>query len=151
MGITGLAPTRPAGDLIQGKSAGCAGGCDAQVNDCRGPFGRAGGHAGGRAANPAGFVDSLVSDALVVIKDESLGDQDRQARFEALLQHGFDMPRIARFVLGRYWTAASDDQRQAFAQLFEHWVVQTYASRLKAIPASRSRSPARATRARARW
>jgi phospholipid transport system substrate-binding protein len=81
--------------------------------------------------SPAGFVDSLVSDALVVIKDESLSDQDRQARFEALLQHGFDMPRIARYVLGRYWTAASDDQRQAFAQLFERWVVQTYASRLK--------------------
>ncbi len=81
--------------------------------------------------SPAGFVDSLVSDALVVIKDESLSDQDRQARFEALLQRGFDMPRIARYVLGRYWTAASDDQRQAFAQLFERWVVQTYASRFK--------------------
>jgi phospholipid transport system substrate-binding protein len=81
--------------------------------------------------SPAAFVNGLVSDALVVIKDERLSDQDRQARFEALLQRGFDMPRIARYVLGRYWTAASDDQRQAFAQLFERWVVQTYASRLK--------------------
>jgi phospholipid transport system substrate-binding protein len=81
--------------------------------------------------SPAGFVNGLVSDALVVIKDEGLSDQDRQARFEALLQRGFDMPRIARYVLGRYWTAASDDQRQAFAELFQRWVVQTYAMRFK--------------------
>jgi len=87
-----------------------------------------------RAEEPqsaAGFVDGLVSDALVVIKDEGLSDQDRQARFEALLQRGFDMPRIARYVLGRYWTTASDNERQAFAQLFQRWVVQTYASRFR--------------------
>ncbi|HUK58095.1 MAG TPA: ABC transporter substrate-binding protein [Stellaceae bacterium] len=79
----------------------------------------------------AAFVDSLVSDALVVIKDGNLSDGDRQARFEALLQRGFDMPRIARYVLGRYWNSASDNDRQAFAQLFQRWVVQIYAMRFK--------------------
>jgi phospholipid transport system substrate-binding protein len=81
--------------------------------------------------NAATFVDGLMADALVVIKDQTLSDQDREARFEALLERGFDMPRIARYVLGRYWTTASDNERQAFAQLFQRWVVQTYASRFK--------------------
>ena len=82
--------------------------------------------------NPAAsFIDSLINDAIVVIKDQALSDQDRQQRFEALLQRGFDMPRIARFVLGRYWLSASDDDRQTFARLFQRWVVQTYASRFK--------------------
>lgn len=80
---------------------------------------------------PATFVGGLVSDALVVIKDGSLSDQGRQQRFEALLQRGFDMPKIARYVLGRYWISASDNDRQSFAQLFQRWVVQTYASRFK--------------------
>ena len=83
------------------------------------------------STSAASFVDGLVGDAIVVIKDQNLSAQDRQQRFEALLQRGFDMPRIARYVLGRYWTTASDDERQSFARLFQHWVVQTYASRFK--------------------
>lgn len=83
------------------------------------------------SSSAASFVDGLVGDAIVVIKDQNLSDQDRQQRFEALLQRGFDMPRIARYVLGRYWTTASGDERQSFARLFQHWVVQTYTSRFK--------------------
>ncbi len=79
----------------------------------------------------ASFIDGLVAEAIGVIKDQNLNDQDRQQRFAALLQRGFDMPRIARYVLGRYWLTASDDDRQAFARLFERWVVQTYAARFK--------------------
>jgi phospholipid transport system substrate-binding protein len=41
------------------------------------------------------------------------------------------MPRIARYVLGRYWLGASDQDRQAFASLFRRWVVRTYAVRFK--------------------
>jgi len=80
---------------------------------------------------PSSFVDGVVSDAIVVIKDPSLSDQDRRQRFEALLERGFDMPRIARYVLGRYWLTASDQERQDFAQLFQHWLVETYAMRFR--------------------
>jgi phospholipid transport system substrate-binding protein len=86
---------------------------------------------GPQPQTPSAFIDGLVSDALVVIKDASLSDQDRQQRFQALLERGFDMPRIARYVLGRYWTTASDSERQAFAQLFDRWVVRIYAMSFK--------------------
>jgi phospholipid transport system substrate-binding protein len=81
--------------------------------------------------SPAGFIDALVSQAIDTIKDQSLSDGVREQRFDALLERGFDMPRIARYVLGRYWAGASDQERQAFADLFQRWVVRTYAMHFK--------------------
>ena len=47
-------------------------------------------------------------------------------------QSGFDMERIGRAVLGRYWRAASPEQRAEFLRLFEDFVVRVYAGRLSA-------------------
>ncbi|HEV2098325.1 MAG TPA: ABC transporter substrate-binding protein, partial [Stellaceae bacterium] len=51
--------------------------------------------------------------------------------FNTLLRSGFDIPRIARFVLGRYWVSASDQERARFGELFAQWVVRTYSARFK--------------------
>lgn len=83
------------------------------------------------ASDPSGLVNNLVSQAIANIKDQQAAQADREAKFRALLEAGFDIPRISRFVLGRYWNAATDDQRQHFAGLFEEWVVRTYSSRFK--------------------
>ncbi|HLI23279.1 MAG TPA: ABC transporter substrate-binding protein [Stellaceae bacterium] len=81
------------------------------------------------AADPAALINQLVSQAIGIITDKQESEQDRQAKFRDLLQSGFDIPRISRFVLGRYWNAASDEQRQQFSRLFEDWVVDTYSAR----------------------
>jgi phospholipid transport system substrate-binding protein len=78
----------------------------------------------------AGFIDSLVGQALDTLRDKSLAEAARVQRFDALLQRDFDLPRIARYVLGRYWSQATAADRGAFAELFERWAVRTYASRL---------------------
>ena len=83
------------------------------------------------ANDPSGLINNLVNQAIANIKDQQAGEADREAKFRALLEAGFDIPRISRFVLGRYWNAATDDQRQHFAGLFEDWVVRTYAMRFK--------------------
>jgi len=80
--------------------------------------------------DPANFVDGLVASALQTLRNPALADSEREAQLGAMLTRDFDIPRIARYVLGRYWTTASDAERQAFAQLFQRWVVRTYASRL---------------------
>lgn len=86
----------------------------------------------GRAApqDAAGFIDGMVGQALDTLRDQSLTEAAREERFDALLQRGFDMPRIARYVLGRYWQQANEADRAAFAQLFERWLVRSYAARL---------------------
>ena len=80
---------------------------------------------------PATFVDGLVQQALTMLNNPQMPDSEREQRFSTLLQSGFDIPRIARFVLGRYWLSASDQERSQFNQLFTQWVVQTYSARFK--------------------
>ncbi|HYL33353.1 MAG TPA: ABC transporter substrate-binding protein [Stellaceae bacterium] len=81
--------------------------------------------------DPATFVDGLVQQALTILRNPQMPDTQREERFGTLLRSGFDIPRIARFVLGRYWLSASDQERAQFNQLFTQWVVRTYSARFK--------------------
>ena len=83
------------------------------------------------ATDPAAFVDGLVQQALTILRNPQMPDAQREQRFNSLLHSGFDIPRIARFVLGRYWLSANDQDRSQFSQLFADWVVQTYSARFK--------------------
>jgi phospholipid transport system substrate-binding protein len=58
---------------------------------------------------------------------------ERLARFRQLFRADFDGPAIARFVLGRYWRSASEEERQEFLKLFEDYVVYVYGTRLSEL------------------
>jgi len=83
------------------------------------------------ATDPAGFVNGMIQQALDILRDKQMTDADRQQKFSTMLNMNFDIPKISRFVLGRYWSTASDDDRNAFNQLFAEWVVRTYSQRFK--------------------
>jgi len=46
---------------------------------------------------------------------------------------GPDVPGIARFVLGRYWRSASEQEQQEYLKLFEDYVVFVYGTRLSSF------------------
>jgi len=81
--------------------------------------------------DPSTFVNGLVQQALSLLRNPQMPDAQREDRFSTLLHSGFDIPRIARFVLGRYWLSASDQERDQFNHLFAQWVVRTYSARFK--------------------
>jgi len=82
-----------------------------------------------QAADPSALINQLVNQAINVIVDKNSTENLREQKFRSLLQTGFDIPRISHFVLGRYWNVATDDQRKLFSELFEDWIVRTYAAR----------------------
>jgi phospholipid transport system substrate-binding protein len=82
-------------------------------------------------SDPAAFVDGMIQQALTILRNKQMPDATRQQQFSVMLHKNFDIPKIARFVLGRYWTTASDDDRNTFNGLFEQWVVRTYSQRFK--------------------
>jgi phospholipid transport system substrate-binding protein len=55
------------------------------------------------------------------------------ALVEARLVPRFDMPMIARQVLGRHWSQANPEQRARFASAFQRMLVRTYSSALLAF------------------
>jgi phospholipid transport system substrate-binding protein len=81
--------------------------------------------------DPALFIRGLGNRALAVLSP-NVNQNVREARFQQLYEQYFDAPRIARFVLGRYWWLATPDQRRQFRKLFEKYVVFAYSARLSA-------------------
>jgi phospholipid transport system substrate-binding protein len=83
-------------------------------------------------ANPAdavAFMNKLWNRAFEIL-DNKVDPAVRRVRFRQLFQADFDGPGIARFVLGRYWRDASEDERREFLGLFEDYVVFVYTARL---------------------
>jgi phospholipid transport system substrate-binding protein len=69
----------------------------------------------------------------------ALDEGERLRRFRRLFAEGFDIPLIARFVLGRYWRQATDAERAEYLKLFDELVVLTYARRFNEFNAARLR------------
>src|SRR5215472_16180825 len=81
------------------------------------------------ATDATDFMNELWIRAVDVLS-RKISPTVRQARFRELFETDFDVPGIARFVLGRYWRSASEREQQEFLQLFEDYVVFVYSARL---------------------
>ena len=67
----------------------------------------------------------------VAMASASVPMAEKERRFRQLLQSSFDLPGIARFILGRQWQAASPNQRTDFLRLFEDITVDTWVPRFR--------------------
>ena len=86
----------------------------------------------GAALGPKAFVEQFSDSAISTLRDPSLEQRERQTELEQLLRQGFNLDRISKLVLGRHWRTANDQDRQAYSNLFERFVLTTYGRRLNA-------------------
>jgi len=84
------------------------------------------------AADPNVFMNELWGRTVEVL-GKNVPRTERLARFRQLFQADFDVPGIARFVLGRYWRRASEQEQQEYLKLFEDYVVFVYGTRLSSF------------------
>ena len=82
------------------------------------------------AETPVTFVERLGSDALDVLDNEDLTKDQRMDAFLRVLDAGFDIDAMGRFVLGRYWRTANEMERKEYLMLFRERVARLFASRL---------------------
>lgn len=80
--------------------------------------------------SPVSFVRAFGDEAIAMLRDRSAAEVDRRQRFESLVRGGFDLPLVAQLALGRYWRTATPEQRAGYVELFERFVLDTYARRL---------------------
>lgn len=81
------------------------------------------------ATDAAGFVTHLATKVLQAVDDPQLSAAAREKQIHAIATEGFDVPAIARFVLGIYWRTTSPEERAEFTKAFEDYMVKVYASR----------------------
>ncbi len=81
------------------------------------------------AADPRAFIGDLGNQAIQVLAP-SVSLAERSARFRQLLDADFDLPDIARFVLGPYGRELSPASRQEFLAVFRDSIAQAYSAKL---------------------
>lgn len=74
----------------------------------------------------ANFLATLQERAASRLGDASLSKQEKEDHFRKLFNENFDVPAIGRFVIGRYWRAASPEEQKAFLEVFEDAMVQRF-------------------------
>jgi phospholipid transport system substrate-binding protein len=82
------------------------------------------------AESPKQMVERLGGTAVMILADPDTDPSARTQKFAELFTRGFDLPLVARIVLGRYWRVATPEQKTEYVSLFEDYVINTYANRL---------------------
>lgn len=78
------------------------------------------------AVAPAAFVQDLADKVLAIFNNPELARGEKEKRMYPIAVKAFDVPRTARFVLGRYWKDTPEAEREAFTKTFEHYMVHIY-------------------------
>lgn len=81
------------------------------------------------AADANAFMTGIGNRVLNILNDKDDSADLRKEKFLELAEQSFDIPKIAQFVLGRYWRTASDDEKSRFLEAFRTYMVNVYWSR----------------------
>jgi len=75
------------------------------------------------------FISDLGDRTVKILQQPNLTLDQATAKFREVFSSNFDIPTIGRFVLGRYWRSATQQQQREFLELFQELIVETYARR----------------------
>ena len=75
------------------------------------------------------FIGNLMQQGIASLTGRGFSEAERSRRFREMLYANFDVPTIARFVIGRYWRLASAQEQQEYMNLFGNMLTGMYASR----------------------
>ncbi|MGF1641093.1 MAG: phospholipid-binding protein MlaC [Rhodospirillales bacterium] len=77
------------------------------------------------------FVENLADAAVHALTEPDISRDEREKRFRGLLSDHFAVGAIGQWVLGRYWTTATVEERKEYLRLFEEMLVVTYLNRFQ--------------------
>jgi phospholipid transport system substrate-binding protein len=79
---------------------------------------------------PQQVIEQTATVLLGVMKDaKALGFDGRFQRLAPIVKSVFNLPLMAQITAGRYWTKATEDQRDRFVQAFGRMTIATLAAR----------------------
>ncbi len=77
------------------------------------------------------FVGTVAEKGIQDVVQADIPHEEKIERFRSLFTTYFDVPSIARFVLGRYWRQATPEEQSRFVDLFQEVNIHTWARRFK--------------------
>jgi len=91
------------------------------------------------ADDAAAFMTSLGKRVISIINDTQRPETVRRQAFRTVVDKAFDLPAIARWVLGGFWRTASRAEQHQFVTAFHNYMVQAYWSRFSSHKGERFR------------
>ncbi|MDE3016414.1 MAG: ABC transporter substrate-binding protein [Pseudomonadota bacterium] len=85
------------------------------------------------------FARDFADKVLAILQDHKKSYADNRDVLRRAFSHSVDIDWIARFVLGRSWNTASDEQRQRYTSLYRKYLTETYVSNFADDPGKRIR------------
>ncbi|HVO04354.1 MAG TPA: ABC transporter substrate-binding protein [Candidatus Cybelea sp.] len=77
------------------------------------------------------FVNEVADQSITELSNAGPTDPARAAALKPILLKYFDMPGLAKHVLGAYWKKITPDQQQAFTGAFVNYIASVYGQRFK--------------------
>jgi phospholipid transport system substrate-binding protein len=82
------------------------------------------------SADPSAFVQEVSNKAITDLAvAQGATDKDRAAKLKPLLEQYFDMPGIAKYVLGSYWRKATTEEQTQFIVALTDFLALSYGKR----------------------
>lgn len=82
------------------------------------------------SADPSGFVREVSNKAITDLAvSAGASDQERASKLKPLLVQYFDMPGIAKYMLGSYWRKATPEEQTDFTKVLTDFLALSYAKR----------------------
>ena len=78
------------------------------------------------AAGAGEFLTELSDRAIAQMTEPGISEAEKERRFRLLVDEGFDIPAIGKFVIGRYWRGASPAEQEDFLATFKDMMVQRF-------------------------
>lgn len=84
-----------------------------------------------KATQASKFIEGLAGQAVNALTASNVSPEQREQLFRNLLNENFAVTTIGQWVLGRYWSKATVEERKEYLQLFQEMIVLTYLNRFK--------------------
>jgi phospholipid transport system substrate-binding protein len=80
-------------------------------------------------ADAGNYIEALATQTLKIVSSNQFSRKQKQGQLEKVFSSNVDIPWVGRFVMGRFWRQASDEQKALYIKKYEKFLVAHYASR----------------------
>ena len=77
------------------------------------------------------FIQSIATKGIEFLSNPDLSQSGKIKRFKQLIRSDFDLKKIGKYALGRYWRSTTPEQQQEYLIEFEKMVLNVYSERFK--------------------
>lgn len=81
------------------------------------------------AEEATSFIHQQGEQVLDVLRDDALPAPEKERKLVDIFGNSVDVKWVGRFVLGKYWRRASDEQKARYNQYYRPFLLHSYASR----------------------